>query len=171
MKKLLEKLLNRETITYLIFGVLTTVLNWILFWLGTKLFGDRYALLINVFCFVAAASFAYVTNKLFVFESKSWAPAVLRHEIPSFFGARIFSFFLEEAGLWFAQYILHADRALILGVDGLMIAKVLLSVLVVVLNYIFSKLFIFKKPAAKDSGADLSAGIVGGEEPDNPEKP
>ena len=152
MNRLLKKYLNRETISYLIFGVLTTLLNWALFWLGTRLFGDRYALLINVFCFVAAASFAYVTNKLFVFESKSWSPKVLRREIPSFFGARIFSFFLEEAGLWFSQYVLHADRVSILGVDGLMIAKVLLSVLVVVLNYVFSKLFIFKKPAAPAEG-------------------
>ena len=154
MKQLLKKFLNRETILYLVFGVLTTVLNWALFWLGTRLFGAKYALAVNVFCFIAAASFAYLTNKLFVFQSKSWSGAVLRRELPSFFGARIFSFLLEEAGLWLSQAVLHAERFSLLGVDGLMIAKILLSVLVVVLNYIFSKLFIFKKPNREEAGEE-----------------
>ena len=157
MKNLLKKLLNRETVTYLIFGVLTTLLNWALFWLGTKLFGDEHALVINIFCFVAAATFAYVTNKLFVFESRSWSRKVLAREIPSFFSARIFSFLLEEAGLWLSRDVLRVGRFSILGVGGLMIAKILLSVLVVVLNYIFSKLFIFKKPAAPAAEAPASA--------------
>ena len=166
MKKLLEKLLNRETIAYLIFGVLTTLLNWALFWLGTKLFGDRFALLINVFCFLAAASFAYVTNKLFVFDSRSWASAVLRREIPSFFAARVFSFVLEEAGLWLCRDVLHVGRFSVLGVGGLMIAKIVLSVVVVVLNYIFSKLFIFKKPGAVRDSAEADSAAEPAATPD-----
>lgn len=142
----MKKLLNRETVLYLVFGGLTTLVNYIVFWAGIRLFGENMALLVNVVSFVAAAAFAYVTNKLFVFESKSWAPAVLRRELPSFFGARIFSFLLEEAGLWLATGPLHAGDYRLLGVSGVMVAKVLLSVLVVVLNYLFSKLFIFKKP-------------------------
>lgn len=142
----MKKLLNRETILYLVFGGLTTLVNYLVFWLGIRLFGEERALLVNLVCFVAAASFAYVTNKLFVFESKSWAPAVLRRELPSFFGARIVSFLLEEAGLWLATGPLRAGDYQLLGVSGVMIAKVILSVAVVVLNYLFSKLFIFKKP-------------------------
>ena len=142
----MKKLLNRETLLYLVFSGLTTLVNYLVFWLGIRLFGEERALLVNLVCFAAAASFAYVTNKLFVFESKSWAPAVLRRELPSFFGARIVSFLLEEAGLWLATGPLRAGDYQLLGVSGVLIAKLVLSVAVVVLNYLFSKLFIFKKP-------------------------
>ena len=141
----MKKILNRETVTYLIFGVLTTLVNHFFFWRGIKLFGDAYTLLINVGCFIIAASFAYVTNKLFVFESKSWRWEILRRELPAFFGARIVSFLIEEAGLWISKDLLHVGRYELLGVNGIMIAKLALNVLVVVLNYVFSKLFIFKK--------------------------
>ena len=139
----MNAVINHETIMYLIFGVLTTLVNYAVFWVGLKLFGEKHTLVINVVCFIAAATFAYVTNKLFVFESRSWAWAVLAKEVPSFFGARIFSFLLEEAGLWLAKDNLHAGKYKLFGINGIMIAKIVLSVLVVVLNYIFSKLFIF----------------------------
>ena len=156
----MKKLLNRETVLYLIFGVLTTAVNYVLFWLGIRLFGVDATLAVNVGCFLAAASFAYVTNKLFVFESKSWAGAVLRREIPAFFSARVFSFLMEEAGLWISMDLLHLDEVdlalRLLGRDltlnGVEIAKVVLSVAVVALNYVFSKLWIFKK--GRDSHKD-----------------
>ncbi len=157
----MKKILNRETVTYLIFGVLTTLVNYFFFWLGIKLFGEAYTLLINVFCFLIAASFAYVTNKLFVFESKSWRWQVLRREIPSFFGARLFSFLLEEAGLWVSTDLIHAGRYELLGINGIMIAKVLLSFLVVVLNYVFSKLFIFRQDREEPHESKKTAGEGG----------
>ena len=145
MKKLLEKLLNRETISYLIFGVLTTLVNMAVFWLMDRLFGEELTLWNNAVAWVAAVAFAYVTNKLFVFESKSWAPGVLRREIPSFVGARLFSFGIEELLLWIAKDLIHAGRYRVLGIRGILVSKILISVVVVVLNYVFSKLFIFKK--------------------------
>lgn len=149
MKKLLSKLLNRETILYLIFGVLTTALNLAVFWLMNKAVGEALALVNNAVAFVVAVAFAYVTNKLFVFESKSWDSATLLKEIPSFVGARLFSFGLEELLLWLAKDVLAVGKysLAILGltIGGLMIAKILISVIVVILNYIFSKFFIFKK--------------------------
>ena len=149
MKKLLSKLLNRETILYLIFGVLTTVLNLAVFWLMNKAVGEDLALVNNAVAFVVAVAFAYVTNKLFVFESKSWDSATLLKEIPSFVGARLVSFGLEELLLWLAKDVLAVGRyslaILGLSIGGLMIAKILISVIVVILNYIFSKFFIFKR--------------------------
>lgn len=139
-----KKLLNRETILYLIFGVLTAAINYLVFWLGLRLWGEDYALLTNVVCFVAASTFAYLTNKIFVFESKSWQPQVLGQEIVTFYSARIFSFLLEEGGLWICK-ALHAERVALFGVNGLMVAKILLSLLVVLVNYAFSKLLVFKK--------------------------
>ena len=87
----------------MIFGVLTTIVNYVFFWLGILLFGEEYTLLINLGCFIVAASFACVTNKLFVFDSKSWDWTVLRKEIPAFFSARILSFFWRKPGFGFAR--------------------------------------------------------------------
>ena len=154
MKQFCKRLLNRETVLYLIFGVLTTLVDLTVFWLGKKLLGEDWLLLINAAAFLTAASFAYVTNKLWVFESKSWAPAVLKKELPAFFAARVFSFLFTEAGLWLARDVLHAGERVfwtfkILGhqiqIDGLDLAKILLSVVVVILNYMFSKLIVFRK--------------------------
>ena len=66
MKKLLQKLINRETLTYLIFGVLTTLVNYVVFWLFDRLLTEHWVLVTNAIAFVAAVAFAYVTNKLFV---------------------------------------------------------------------------------------------------------
>ena len=149
MKKLFRKLFNRETILYLIFGVLTTLVNFVVFWLMNRLLGEKLALFNNAVAFVAAVAFAYITNKLFVFESRSWSAEVLRREIPSFIGARLFSFGLEELLLWLSTDVLNVTRYkwefLGIAIGGLMIAKILISVLVVILNYVFSKLYIFKK--------------------------
>lgn len=149
MKKLFHKLFNRETISYLFFGVLTTLVNLAVFWVLNKLLGEDLALFNNAVAFVAAVIFAYITNKLFVFESKSWSPETLRKEIPSFIGARLFSFGLEELLLWISKDVIQVSRFSVTGlglvIGGLMIAKLLISVLVVILNYVFSKLFIFKQ--------------------------
>ena len=149
MKKLFQKLFNRETILYLVFGVLTTLVNFVVFWLMNKLLGEELALFNNAVAFVAAVAFAYITNTLCVFESRSWSAEVLRREIPSFIGARLFSFGLEELLLWLSTDVLNVTRYkwefFGIAIGGLIIAKILISVLVVILNYVFSKLYIFKK--------------------------
>ena len=138
----------KELIRYAVFGVLTTAVNLVVFRLFNVLLGtDRY-LISNVIAWVAAVIFAYITNKLWVFESKSWAPKVLIKEILSFFAARVLSFLIEEAGLYvFVDLLGFRDLSLrIFGltVGGAMIAKIILAVIVVILNYLFSKLFIFR---------------------------
>lgn len=149
MKKIIEKvfkaLFNKETITYIIFGVLTTAVNYAVFGVGIEWFGEEYHLLINAVAFVLSAAFAYVTNKIFVFESKSWKLKVLAKEIPSFFSARLASFFFEEAGLLLFVDILKVGEKEIFGVSGVMIVKLFLAVIVVIVNYILSKFLIFKK--------------------------
>ena len=148
MKKIVAgigKYFNRETISYLIFGVLTTVLNYVVFWLFLRLLGDEAALLANVVAFIAAVAFAYVTNKLYVFESKSWKPEVVKKELVAFISARLLTFALEELGLFVAANLLHLGRYALFGVDGIMISKLALNVLVIIGNYILSKWIIFKK--------------------------
>ncbi len=139
----------KELLLYLVFGVSTTVVNFLAFALFQIPLGEDLYLLTNGLAWLAAVVFAYITNKLWVFESKSWQPAVLWREIPSFLGARVLSFVIEEVGLLvLVEWLGFASFSMtLLGVtlSGTMLAKLLLAVIVVVLNYLFSKLFIFKK--------------------------
>ena len=147
----LKKLLNRETILYIIFGVATTVVNYIVFHLlYNVLWSQRNSLIANAVAFVAAVIFAFVVNKLFVFESKSWNTATLKREIPSFLAGRIGSFGIEEAGLFLAEKVLKLGGVVAVTIgttalDWITVIKVGLAFVVVALNYVFCKLFVFKK--------------------------
>lgn len=154
MKSILKKLINKETITYLVFGVLTTVVNFVVFEACDRVLEKTVSvdltLLTNVIAWVASVAFAYVTNKLFVFESKSWKGSVLKVEIPSFVGARVFSLGVESLGLLVFVKWLGFDRfalnlPLNITVGGKLLVKIGLAVIVVVMNYVFSKFVIFNK--------------------------
>ncbi|MBQ4267842.1 MAG: GtrA family protein [Clostridia bacterium] len=139
----------KELITYGIFGVATTVVDFVTFKLAGMVLGESLYLLSNVIAWVVSVIFAYITNKLWVFESKSMKLEVVLKELLSFFAARGFSFIVSEAGLFllvdaagFSEYSL---TVLGIGISGTMIAKILVAVVVVIINYFFSKLFIFKK--------------------------
>ena len=147
----IKKILNRETVLYIIFGVATTVVNYVVFYLlYNVLWSQSRSLEANAAAFVAAVIFAFVVNKLFVFESKSWSMDTLKREIPSFLAARIGSFGIEEAGLFLCEKVLKLGGviAITLGgvaLDWITVAKVALAFVVVALNYVFCKLFVFKK--------------------------
>lgn len=139
----------KEIITYIIFGVLTTLVNFFAFWIFTKIFGGNLYLVNNAIAWVVGVVFAYVTNKLFVFESKSWDLKLITKEITGFLGARIFSFLVEEGGMFLFISVLDlGEKSLdLLGftITGQFMVKILLAVIVVVLNYVFSKFIIFKR--------------------------
>lgn len=163
-KTIFKKIVNKETVLYVVFGVLTTLVNFVAFKLFTmvfdKLISSQLGVHIsNVLAWIFAVAFAYVTNKLFVFESKSWAGKVLAKEIPSFVAARLFSLGVEELGLIIFVNFLHFDSKVFhislinFDLSGEMTAKIILAVVVVILNYFFSKLVIFKKKKAPESGS------------------
>lgn len=139
----------KELIVYGVFGVGTTLVNFIIYKLFNVILGEKYYLLSNIVAWLVSVIFAYVTNKLFVFESKSWEIKLVAKEVSSFFAARIFSFVIEEAGLFLLVDMLKMKEITIeisgIALGGNMIAKVFLAVIVVVLNYFFSKLVVFKK--------------------------
>ena len=87
MNKLINKFLNRETIIYVIFGVLTTIVDFVTFGLLYYNLNLR-EVLANTIAWFLAVAFAYITNKLFVFESKSFERKTLKKEIISFFSSR-----------------------------------------------------------------------------------
>lgn len=147
----LKKLLNRETILYILFGVATTVVNYVVFHLlYNVLWHQTNSLFANAAAFVAAVIFAFVVNKMFVFESRSWSFDALKRELPSFLAGRIGSFGIEELGLFLCEKVLGLGGVIAFTIAGtaldwITIVKVALSFIVVILNYIFCKLFVFKK--------------------------
>lgn len=125
----------KELILYVFWGAATTAVNFIAYFLCTKVFHMHYVAA-NVLAWLVAVLFAFWSNKSFVFESKSWAPKVVIPELCKFTGARVFSGALETGLLWLCVDLLHFPDDII---------KILAGILVIILNYIFSKLFIFRK--------------------------
>ena len=124
-----------DILVYLIFGVLTTVVNYLVYlpcynWLGLN------ASVSNVAAWAVAVAFAYLTNKPFVFRSHDWSAKTVIPELAKFIGTRLGSGGLETLILFVC-----VDW---LGMDG-NVWKLITSVLVVVLNYVGSKLLVFRK--------------------------
>ncbi|MBR2024889.1 MAG: GtrA family protein [Clostridia bacterium] len=150
MKKIKNLIIKyKELLLYLIFGVLTTVVSIVSFWLFGLFIPDKLYLITNVISWIISVTFAFITNKLFVFESKKWGKAELSSEIPKFLGARVFSLVIEELGLILFIDLLNFNEfsKVIFGfnITGELIAKTIMSVIVIILNYFFSKFLIFTK--------------------------
>lgn len=136
--KLIGKVFNRKTVSYVICGFLTTLVNFIsyesLYRLGMP------NLTANWMAWVIAVTFAYLVNKWGVFRSRSSSARDELVKIVKFYGARLVSLGVEQAGLLVFVEILGVYRWLVKGS---------LTVIVIVLNYLFSKLYIFDKKKSK----------------------
>ena len=139
MKKLFDfckeqYLKYKEIINYLIFGVLTTLVNFVVYILLAR-FIHVNETISNAIAWIISVLFAYITNKIYVFNSKEKERKKIIKEITAFFGCRAFSGILD-IGLFY----LLVD---IIKINDL-IAKIFIAIIVVILNYIFSKVLIFK---------------------------
>ncbi|MDD2361764.1 MAG: VanZ family protein [Oscillospiraceae bacterium] len=124
---------NRETVSYLIFGILTTLINLVTYGVCYNIFGI-HNLVSNAIAWVVAVIFAYVVNKIFVFQSHTENFKQAFREFRLFIGARVFSFTVDELGMWLLVNILAVNPG---------ISKIGMNIIVLIINYIFSKLFIF----------------------------
>jgi putative flippase GtrA len=117
---------HRETVAYLLCGALTVAVNTALYLGLALLWHDMIA---NTIAFFVAVLFAYFTNSVFVFRHRlSWLT------LGQFFGMRIGTILIDDGGLWLLL-LLHCDR---------LVAKCIVNVVIIVLNYMFSKFYIFK---------------------------
>ncbi len=153
----------REIISYVFFGALTTLVSivtyfiirtvfpneesapWILKWTYRLTFtdGDSSTVLPNIISWIVSVTFAYITNRIWVFKSKVTGAGKILMQALSFYGARLFTLFVDLI----IMYLLVNLPAIDNGIYELCV-KVFSNIVVLVLNYVFSKLFIFKK---KDS--------------------
>lgn len=133
MKELITK--YKSIITYGIFGVLTTIINIVCY---QVLYSQVHIsnIVSNIIAWVIAVAFAYVTNKIWVFESKSLEPKVLFAEIWKFVTCRLATGALDLAIMYIGVDLIHGPS---------MILKIVSNVIVILLNYVASKIIIFKK--------------------------
>ncbi len=136
--KLIEK--NKELITYIIFGFLSTLVNWLVYSVLVELKAFSMTAS-NAMAWVAAVLFAFVTNKIFVFRSKSKNTALILREVITFFCSRFASGLIE---IFLPTFLFSIGlNQSIFGIMGFA-SKIAVSVIVVILNYITSKFLVFK---------------------------
>lgn len=150
MLHFMKKIVNREIMLYLLFGVLTTIVNYGIFILGVNIAGISEALIVNLCAFVVATLFAFVTNRLFVFRKKSFYTKIIIKEMIQFFLARIFSLGVEQLGLLLAIKYLNIEQNIVGGISSIYIWKIVLSFIAVLLNYFASKYIVFRKRDEKE---------------------
>ncbi|MCO8289469.1 GtrA family protein [Tetragenococcus halophilus] len=137
MKQLIKRLKEdqklQEIITYLFFGVMTTVVNFVTFFLARNLFVWNLVIS-NTFSWVLSVLFAFATNKKWVFKSKTTSSRHFFSELSKFFFYRIVSFGIDMG-------------CMLLFVDAIDMkefwAKLITQIIIVIANYVFSKFFIF----------------------------
>lgn len=124
-----------EGMRYLVFGALATVVNIGVYTICLYLCNISNSVS-NVIAWITAAIFAYLTNKFFVFDSKVDTKKALVREIISFFGCRLLTLAVDQAIM-----IITVDKLLL----NAFLMKVIANIVVIILNFVFSKILIFKK--------------------------
>lgn len=134
---------HQEGMRYLVFGALSTVINIVVFIIFSNIFkncsnlnSESVVTISNIIAWIIAVLFAYVTNKLSVFNSKTNSFKELFKEILYFFGARVFTLIIETVFLNIFINTLHFNEILM---------KIFSNIIVIIINFILSKLIIFKK--------------------------
>lgn len=129
---------HRMLTAYILWGIITTLVNLITYFVCTNLLRWDY-LLSNLTAWILAVLFAFFVNKILVFHAGNWQKSAVFSELGKFIGARVFSFLAESFLLWLGVSVMKIS-------DG--IVKIVVGIIVIAMNYIFSKLFIFR---GKDS--------------------
>lgn len=171
MKKIKELCVKyRELIVYVIVGVLTTIFCWVVAWIMEHFIFDATVafenFLINTICWVAGVLFAYPLNRKWVFKSTN--PHIIK-EFFGFAGSRLSTYFLDIFIMWLFVNVFPFTGLIKKITDGMgkdlstetlaslnfWVAKIFISsVLVMIANYVFSKLLIFKKDKKDDKSTE-----------------
>lgn len=138
LKKLIRKVCTREVILYVIFGILTTCINIVSFIILSSLFGIEENLASNI-GIILAVLFAYLTNRKLVFNSTASTLKEKITEFVKFMLGRAFTMIVESIGFWLLFTVFG-----ITYFDGVL-SKLIITIIVIILNFFISKFFAFKK--------------------------
>ncbi len=125
----------RNMVAYVIAGIAATALNFFLFWVFIDLLHWETNLS-NTLSVIITIFFAYFCNKIFVFRTHTSGLMTFLREITTFFASRFVTMLIEIGGVFFFCTVLHFEP---------LIVKIALNVVVIVLNYVFSKFIVFRK--------------------------
>lgn len=141
MIRKIKKILKNEAAAYLFWGIAATAVNWVVY-TAASLLTVWPMTVCNLLAWLAAVLFAYVTNRSFVFQSQARGPAALLREFFLFIGARVFTGLFEIflPSLLFRLGVVWS----FLGIEGFW-AKAIVTILIIIMNYILSKLVVFRK--------------------------
>lgn len=135
---------------YLFFGVLTTVVSFITAGIAKFVLekagagNDLVTTVSSAFSWVCSVTFAYLTNRAWVFNSTAKGAKEIRDEAVSFYGGRVFTLLVEMFIMWAGGKIFDINAKLF-GIKYFWIIKIAANVIVLILNYVISKLFVFRK--------------------------
>ena len=133
---------NKEVLMYLFFGVLTTAVSFVTAGISKHMLeswgasSSVVSFVSTAFSWVCAVTFAYVTNRIWVFDSQVKGKKGILAEAVSFYGGRVFTLLVEMLMMWLGYTVM--------GI-GYWVTKIIANVVVLILNYVISKLFVFKK--------------------------
>jgi len=137
MIKLYKK--YEEIINYLIVGALTTLVTLVSYIIITNIFlinkTDLNIQIANVLSWIIAVIFAYITNRIFVFKSKAQGKEKIK-EIYNFIAARVFSLLVDMSLMFVLFSLMHIND---------IVCKMIVQIVVIIMNYVLSKLIVFKK--------------------------
>ncbi|MBP2022321.1 putative flippase GtrA [Clostridium punense] len=137
MKEYLKNLFNKhkEIILYCIFGALTTIVNIITYYAFSHVFDINY-MISNIIAWIISVLFAYVTNKIYVFKSYNIKVRYLIKEFSTFVSCRLLSGILDIGIMYIFVDVLNLND---------FVVKIVANIIVIIINYILSKVMIFKK--------------------------
>lgn len=133
---------NREVLMYLFFGVMTTLVSFVTAGIAKYLCENAglgksaVSNISTVVSWICAVTFAYVTNRIWVFDSKVKGAKGILAEMVSFYGGRVFTLLVEMGMMWLGYSVMGINY---------WVTKIVANIVVLVLNYVISKLFVFRK--------------------------
>lgn len=136
---------NREVLLYLFFGVITTAVSFVTAGISKYLLEladlgrSPVSWISTLISWICAVTFAYVTNRVWVFDSNAKTKNGILAEMLSFYGGRIFTLLVECVMMWLGFSVLKINY---------WVTKIAANIVVLILNYVISKLFVFKKKQA-----------------------
>ncbi len=144
VKEMIKKVCTKEVITYIIFGILTTIVNIVISYLLKAIWQveGNLASTIGIICSIL---FAYITNKIWVFESKAKGMKENAIEFVKFILGRAFTMIIEIVGVFVLNDGIHLFYGMLTDNMAYLINKCMITVIVIILNFFISKFFAFKK--------------------------
>lgn len=145
---------NKEIANYIIFGVVTTIVSLFSYWFARQFIfvrvggkqGEIDIALATTFSWIVSVTTAFVTNRLWVFEGKVEGVKALLIQAFNFYASRVLTYFFELGFMWIVTSFLFPENKTLE-----LLAKIIANVFVMIMNFILSKLFVFKKKKSAEN--------------------